>query len=183
MLRIVGGQYRHRLLNTPPGDSTRPTTDKVREALMSALGFSLIDSTILDLFAGSGALGLESLSRGAEKVYFCDNNYNALKAIKSNISALGVESETEVFSSHYMVTLKLLKERNVKLDIVFLDPPYIKQEVYQEVTDFLFENDMLSDKAIIVKEWNKEIPTDDRFTHHKSYKYGSIHILIERKLI
>lgn len=181
MLRIVGGQYRHRLLNTPPGDSTRPTTDKVREALMSALGYSLIDAVVLDLFAGSGAIGLESLSRGASKIYFCDNNYNALKTIKSNIASLGVENESEVFSSHYASTLKILKERNIKLDIVFLDPPYIKEEVYKEVVDFLFENDMLSEKAIVVKEWNKEIPTDERFNHHKSYKYGSIHILIERK--
>lgn len=181
MLRVVGGKYRHRLLSVPSGDSTRPTTDKVREALMSALGVNLIDAVILDLFAGSGALGIESLSRGASKVYFCDNNYNAIKTIKLNISTLNIEEEIEVISTHYMSALKQFKERNVKFDIVYLDPPYIKQEVYQEVTNFLLDNNLLSDDGIIVKEWNQEIPVDERFSYHKAYKYGSIHILIERK--
>ena len=74
-----------------------------------------------------------------------------------------------------------LKEKNEIIDILFLDPPYIKENVYQEVCDFLFDNNLLSNNAIIVKEWNKQIPIDNRFNHHKSYSYGTINILIERR--
>ena len=81
MLRIIAGKYRHLIIEAPSTNTTRPTTDKVREAVMSSLGTSLINSTILDLFAGSGALGLEALSRGAKKAIFCDNNYLAIKTI------------------------------------------------------------------------------------------------------
>ena len=85
MLRIIGGKYRHLQIKTPDVDSTRPTTDKVREALMSALAFSIPGKDVLDLFAGSGALGLESLSRGANSCVFVDSNIHSFKVIKENI--------------------------------------------------------------------------------------------------
>ena len=91
MLRIIAGKYRHLIIEAPSTNTTRPTTDKVREAVMSSLGTSLIDATILDLFAGSGALGLEALSRGAKKAIFCDNNYLAIKTIKDNINKLKIK--------------------------------------------------------------------------------------------
>ncbi len=181
MLRIIAGKYRHLIIEAPSTNTTRPTTDKVREAVMSSLGTSLIDATILDLFAGSGALGLEALSRGAKKAIFCDNNYLAIKTIKDNINKLKISEEVEIYKCSYKETLNQLKEKNEIIDILFLDPPYIKENVYQEVCDFLFDNNLLSNNAIIVKEWNKQIPLDNRFNHHKSYSYGTINILIERR--
>ena len=178
MLRIIAGKYRHLIIEAPSTNTTRPTTDKVREAVMSSLGTSLIDATILDLFAGSGALGLEALSRGAKKAIFCDNNYLAIKTIKDNINKLKISEEVEIYKCSYKEALNQLKEKN---EIIFLDPPYIKENVYQEVCDFLFDNNLLSNNAIIVKEWNKQIPIDNRFNHHKSYSYGTINILIERR--
>ena len=153
MLRIISGKYRHMIIATPNVNTTRPTTDKVREALMSALGDKLINSTILDLFAGSGALGLESLSRGAKKAIFCDNNYLAYKTIKDNILKLKIEEETEVHKCSYQ---QLLNTLNEKIDIVYLDPPYAKIDLYQIVTDFLIEHQLLNKDAIVVKECNKE---------------------------
>ena len=166
MLRIISGKYRHMIIATPNVNTTRPTTDKVREALMSALGDKLINSTILDLFAGSGALGLESLSRGAKKAIFCDNNYLAYKTIKDNILKLKIEEETEVHKCSYQ---QLLNTLNEKIDL------------YQIVTDFLIEHQLLNKDAIVVKECNKELPFDERFSYHKRYQYGTIHVLIERK--
>ena len=181
MLRIISGKYRHLIISAPNSNLTRPTTDKVREALMSALGQNLFNATVLDLFAGSGSLGLEALSRGAKKAIFCDNNYLAIKCIKSNIEKLKLEEETIVMKCSYLECLNKLKENKVKLDIVFLDPPYIKKDVYQEVVNYLFDNDLLSKNAIVVKEWNHSIPIDERFIHHKEYTYGTIKILIERR--
>lgn len=178
MLRIISGKYRHMIIATPNVNTTRPTTDKVREALMSALGDKLINSTILDLFAGSGALGLESLSRGAKKAIFCDNNYLAYKTIKDNILKLKIEEETEVHKCSYQ---QLLNTLNEKIDIVYLDPPYAKIDLYQIVTDFLIKHQLLNKDAIVVKECNKELPFDERFSYHKRYQYGTIHVLIERK--
>lgn len=178
MLRIIAGKYRHLIISTPNNNITRPTTDKVREAVMSALGYSLIDSTVLDLFAGSGALGLESLSRGAKKTIFCDNNHIAINCIKLNIEKLKIKEEVEIIKSSYLECLKNLKE---KIDILFLDPPYKKIDVYQEVVDFMFKNDLFSNNAIVVKESNNKLPYDNRFSQHKEYNYGTINILIERR--
>lgn len=181
MLRIIGGKYRHLIIKAPDVSSTRPTTDKVREALMSALAFDLPDSVVLDLFAGSGALGLEALSRGAKKAYFGDNNKKAYFTIIENIKKLKVEEETKVFFGDYKQVLNKIKLTNEKLDIVFLDPPYIKKELYDEVVNYLFDNDMLSDNAIVIKEWNNTILEDERFSKHKAYHYGMINILVERR--
>lgn len=178
MLRIIAGKYRHLIIEAPNVNSTRPTTDKVREALMSALGSFIVDAVVLDLFAGSGSLGIEALSRGAKKAYFCDNNFIAYQTIKKNIERIKVQEETIVLKLSY---LEALKQINEKIDIVFLDPPYAKEETYQKAVDFLFENDLLSDNAIIVKEWNQKIPFDNRFQFHKEYNYGTINILIERR--
>ena len=181
MLRIIAGLYRHQIIEAPDVNSTRPTTDKVREAVMSALGYAISEATILDLFAGSGALGLESLSRGAKKVYFCDNNIKAIKTIKSNINRLKIGNEAEVIFADYLKCLNKLKDEAIKFDIVFLDPPYIKKDLYNKVVDFLFDNDMLTNDAIIIKESNEKLEEDQRFLKHKGYRYGTINVLIERR--
>lgn len=181
MLRIIAGLYRHQIIEAPDVNSTRPTTDKVREAVMSALGYAISEATILDLFAGSGALGLESLSRGAKKVYFCDNNIKAIKTIKSNINRLKIGNEAEVIFADYLKCLNKLKDEAIKFDIVFLDPPYIKKDLYNKVVDFLFDNDMLTNDAIIIKESNEKLEEDQRFLKHKDYRYGTINVLIERR--
>ena len=120
MIRIVSGKYRHLILKQPNVTSTRPTMDKVREALMSSLGFFIQNRTVLDLFAGSGALGLEALSR-AQKCVFVDNNFEAIKTIKENIRSLKIEEETEVIKNEYM---SYLQNSNEIFSLVFLDPPY-----------------------------------------------------------
>ena len=138
MLRIIAGKYRHLKINAPDTENTRPTTDRVREALMSALGDKIENATVLDLFAGSGALGLESLSRGAKKVVFCDNSMLAIKTIKQNLFSLK-EKNVKILCAHYEKALKILKEEGWKFDVIFLDPPYKMKEVYERVRNLLID--------------------------------------------
>lgn len=176
MLRIIGGKYRHLQIKAPDVDSTRPTTDKVREALMSALNFDIPGKDVLDLFAGSGALGLECLSRGAASCFFVDTNIKAYKTIKENIKNLKIEERVDVFLQDYKVFLETNKDK--KFGLILLDPPYKHKEVYDEIVDFLFENDMLSEEAVIVKECDIPFKEDSRFRKFKNYKYGIIHVSV-----
>ena len=174
MLRIIGGKYRHLKIEAPDVDTTRPTTDRVREGLMSALSTYIPNKNVLDLFAGSGALGLESLSRGAKSATFVDANINAINTIKLNIKNIKIEEDTIVYFGKYKDFLNQNKDK--KYGVVFLDPPYKMKECYDEIVNFLFENDMLEEDAIIVKECDIDFGDDDRFVKRKSYKYGIIHL-------
>ena len=164
MIRIVSGKYRHLILKQPNVTSTRPTMDKVREALMSSLGFFIQNRTVLDLFAGSGALGLEALSRGAKKCVFVDNNFEAIKTIKENIKSLKIEEETEVIKNEYM---SYLQNSNEIFSLVFLDPPYKEKDSYEKVISYLLKEQRLSKDGIIVLESDFPFEDDDRFTKTK----------------
>lgn len=179
MLRIIGGKYRHLIIDAPDTFSTRPTSDRVREALMSALSNEIEDKVILDLFSGSGALAIEALSRGAKYAYLCDNASIAIKTINANIKKLGITNAKVIFND-YKKSLEYFKLNNIKFDIVFLDPPYIKKEVYQDVLNYLLENDLLNDNAVLVEESDIELKNDIGIS--RNYKYGKIHIRITRSL-
>ena len=176
MMRIVAGTYRHRKIDYPKNQVTRPTMDKVREALMSSIGININGRVVLDLFAGSGAMGIESLSRGAKVCYFVDNDKEAIKTIKSNLKSLSVKEETHVELCSYQNFLERNKDK--KFSLVFLDPPYAKKEIYEEVMLFLKENDMLTSDAIVVKEADIEMKEDDYFSSYRHYRYGMIHVNI-----
>jgi 16S rRNA (guanine966-N2)-methyltransferase len=121
-MRIVAGQFGGRRLVAPPGDATRPTSDRVREALFSVLGTEVEGAHVLDLYAGSGALGLESLSRGAASVVFVDRAPRAIEAIRANVEALGVEADVRRMEAR--TALRTASARGEAYDLVFLDPPY-----------------------------------------------------------
>ncbi len=174
MLRVIGGKYRHLKIEAPSVETTRPTTDRVREGLMSALSVYIPNKNVLDLFAGSGALGIESLSRGARSATFVDANINAINTIKLNIKNIKIEEETTIYFGKYKDFLNQNKDK--KYGLVYLDPPYKMKECYDEIVNFLFDNDMLEDDAIIVKECDIDFGDDERFVKRKSYKYGIIHV-------
>lgn len=121
-MRIISGSYGGRTLKAPPGDSTRPTSDRVRESLFSILGESVQDANVLDLFAGSGALGLEALSRGAASVTFVDEAPPAIKAIRANLQALSAQAK--VHRNDALRFLAHASRGQAQYDLVFLDPPY-----------------------------------------------------------
>jgi 16S rRNA (guanine966-N2)-methyltransferase len=156
-MRIISGKFRGRkLVDCEKLKTLRPTTDKNREAffniLQSAkflkdLDFSLIDCSFLDLCCGSGAVGLEALSRGAKKVFFIENNYQHLEILRKNIELLKVENQIKILAEN----VKNLNFLNENFDLIFLDPPY--DENYQEIVENLLDKKFLKPKTLLVVEF------------------------------
>ena len=177
MIRITGGENRSRLLETPNTTLTKPTMDKVRAAVFSALGDSVKNAIILDLFAGSGSYGFESLSRGAKHATFIDSSYDAIKAIQKNAHNLNRENVVIKNSD----VLAFLSGNPGNFDIIFVDPPY-KLDVYEKLVSLVIEKDILSDNGIIVLESERELNIDqEKFKSVRFYKYGLAKIYIIRK--
>ena len=154
-MRIIAGKYRSRKLITLEGLATRPTLDQTKEAIFSSLGGYINDFVILDVFGGSGALSLESISRGAKEAYIIDSNPDAVKIIKKNADNLGVGQELHVYLGDYKKILERLN--NKKFDIVFLDPPYDKNLVTKAI-EKLIQNNLLNDSSseILILEKDDE---------------------------
>ena len=175
-MRIVGGKYRHRLIIYPDDAThTRPTKDRVREAIFSAIG-DITNYNVLDLYAGSGAMGIEALSRGASHCVFVDNSVIAIKTIKENVTNLKIPNdEYEIIKNRDLVALDLLKQ---KFDLIILDPPY-EEGQYEMIVDLLKEKDLLSENAIIVMEANRPIILENiDYKKNKEYHYGEIMVFI-----
>ena len=180
-MRIISGSMRGTKLYTLEGDNTRPTLDRVKEALFSKINFEIQDATILDLFAGSGALGLESLSRGAEKIFLCDNSRDAIKIINQNIEKTKTKDNVSLLNMDYKRALEELKRLKVKFDIVFLDPPY-KTEFAEDAAKYIVENGMLKSDGFIIIETDEE----DRVLNNldtnileirETKKYGRVYLI------
>lgn len=180
-MRIIAGKYRSRKLITLEGLATRPTLDQTKEAIFSSLGGYINDFVILDVFGGSGALSLESISRGAKEAYIIDSNPDAIKIIKKNAENLGVGQELHVYLGDYKKILERLN--NKKFDIVFLDPPF-RMKVIDELCQYLIENDMISDGGYIVAEYPKEDIVEQDYVGYRikmCKRYASSEILILEK--
>ena len=178
-MRIVGGKYRHRIIIYPDDAShTRPTKDRVREAIFSALG-DISGARVLDLYAGSGAMGLEALSRGASHATFVDISLVAIKVIKDNISNLKIDnSEYEVIKNRDINALEFLKQKGEKFDLIILDPPY-EEGQYEVIVTKLNNDGLLSENAIIVMEANRPIKLENiDYKKNKEYHYGEIMVFI-----
>ena len=178
-MRIVGGKYRHRLISFPDDAAhTRPTKDRVREAIFSALG-DINGYRVLDLYAGSGAMGLEALSRGASHATFVDISSLAIKAIKDNVTSLKIpENEYEIIRNKDVIAIEYFKQRNTQFDLLILDPPYDEGK-YEEIVNQLLSNNLLSEKAIIVMEANRVINLENiEYQKNKEYHYGDIVVYI-----
>lgn len=149
-MRIIAGEKRGLKLMTQDGLETRPTLDRVKEALFGRIQFELREKCILDLFAGSGALGLEALSRGAREAVFVDHDEGAERAIKHNIAAAAMEERAVFIKNDYANAMKLFQNKR-KFDIVFIDPPYAS-DFYGPAMRGLAEYGLLSDGAVIAAE-------------------------------
>lgn len=154
-MRIVAGTYRSRVIQAVPGDSTRPTQAKIKEAIFSRIGPYFNGGEMLDLFAGSGNMGLEALSRGIARVTFCDNSYKAIQTIRANIKALNVSDQCLIFKMDYEQMLKRLIKEKQSFDLIYLDPPYRKQRIH-EILTMIDQYDLLKDNGSVVCESLKE---------------------------
>ena len=176
-MRIITGEYRGRKLETPIGYDVRPTTDKVKEAIFNLLQNDIYGAVCVDLFAGTGSLGLEALSRGAEKCYFCDNARASLNLIKTNVKICKAEDKSVILAGDYTKTLTRIRE---KADIIFLDPPY-HDGLYENCLSLIEELDLLHDDGIIVAEHDKydEMPEQvGNLVKVKERRYGKIIVSI-----
>lgn len=173
-MRIVAGEYGGRRLSAVPGRKTRPTTDKVKEALFSSIGPYFDGGRCLDLFAGSGGLGIEAVSRGMDHAVMVDRQYAAVTVIKKNIAVTKQPEKFTVLKNDANRALKSLAKEGQQFDLVLLDPPYAKQKILQNIATMV-EDDLLKPNALIVAETNKEarLPEDiDGFTFWRRHNYG-----------
>lgn len=180
-MRVIAGKAKGIQLNTPKGMLTRPTTDRVKEALFSIIQFELPGARVLDLFGGTGQLGIEALSRGASNAVFVDSRREACQLIRSNLKKTHLEDQATVVQSDYM---EYLNRSTGLFQIVLLDPPYA--EVFLEnAIKRITEIDILQSGGIIVAErpFGKELPWEfEGFTRSRDYKYGKIILTLYRKL-
>ena len=178
MLRVSGGKYRGRNLNVPE-QGTVPTKSRVREAMMSICAPAIEGGEVLDLFAGSGALGIEALSRGARHCVFVDADRRACAVINQNLSLIKENNARVMNLSSAQALQRLL---GTKFDLVFLDPPYAQKELYHESLRFLEENDMLALGCVVLIEYEGELDVDSsRFAFRRDYTYGMTKLIQLRK--
>lgn len=178
-MRIVSGDFRSRQLKTLAGDQTRPTSDKIRGSLFDSIAFEKNLYSILDLFSGSGAIGLEALSRGFKTAVMNDKNKQAIKIIKENIDSLNVKEKTRVYTLDYKQCLNVLKGE--QFDVIFLDPPYQSFDI-NEMIGLIEENDLLSDHGILIIEEAVALNFENtavnlKLFKHKHYKTSALYYL------
>lgn len=181
-MRIIAGTYASRRLETLKGQATRPTLDKVKEAVFSALGGMFDGGTMLDLYAGSGAIGLEAVSRGMNQAVLVDQSHAAAEIIRKNIALLGCQKQTRLLAMNDRKALSLLAKEGVQFDLVYLDPPYEKQH-NEEVMTYLVEHGMLHDGARVVIEAKKEdvyTQNSEALQFRKEKVYGIMKIVYYR---
>lgn len=169
-MRVITGTARGRKLKTPPDYDVRPTTDNVKECIFNIISFDIEGRRVLDLFAGTGQLGIEALSRGAAEAVFVDNSQDSLKIVKENLRLCGFTAH--VFQSDAVSFLKSAS----KFDIIFVDPPY-DSALYEPVIDTIVGFDLLNDGGIIIVESRKEyaVPSPPQpYVLKKEYSYGRI---------
>lgn len=177
MIRIISGIFRSRQLKSPSPDVTRPTKDRVREAIFSSIQPFIKDSYVVDLFAGSGAMGFEAISRGASFCVFNDIQEEPFKILKQNIGLLKVEGQAEVYNLDAFQCLKVLKEGR-KIDTIFIDPPYQNTSL-ENLIEWIEEMNLLSNHGIIVIESDKQWTLDSHhFSKIKVYTYGKTVVTI-----
>jgi len=175
-MRVTGGIYGGRIIKSVPGNDTRPTPDKVRQAIFNMLMHDIEDTRVLDLFAGSGALGIEALSRGAREAVFVENGRSQVKIIRDNLAGLGLSAT--VIERDYKKACKALSEAGEKFDIVFADPPYDLLTPL-ELADRVAEYNLLEPNGFLIIEHRagREFENDKWHpTRHK--KYGQTEVTV-----
>lgn len=170
-MKIISGKLRGREIKGYNIEGTRPTMSRVKESMFAIIQDDIKGSICLDLFAGSGNLGIEAISNGASKCYFVDNNRVAISAIKFNIEHLGISDKCEVIFSDYLKALEKFKTQRIKFNIVFLDPPYA-DDVINDILKYLYKQKLLKRNAIVVCEYENCEIENKYYEIQKEKNYG-----------
>lgn len=166
-MRIIAGQYRSRPLRALRGDDVRPTSDRLRETLFNVVsasrGGSLEDTVWIDAFAGTGAVGIEAISRGARQVYFLESSRAAANVIRRNLRDLSITEGYELIERDAVQAFRLLDAEAVRCDVCFLDPPYKLSSAYEQTLGFLSQSQMLRPESLVIAEHDKHYDPGERF--------------------
>lgn len=162
-MRVIAGKYRSRKLQAPVAMATRPTSDRLRETLFNVVAGAVEASVWIDLFAGSGAVGIEAISRGAALVYFVESSRNAVQSIRRNLAGLEIENGFEILDRDAVSALRLLEGRGAACDFCFLDPPYRKLGDYEQVLRVLSESALLKASGLVIAEHDKHFDPGEAF--------------------
>ena len=154
-MRVISGTARGTKLDSIENIDTRPTLDRVKESLFNIIHNKIEDSVVLDLFAGSGAIGIEFISRGSLKTYFCEKSHNACDMIKKNLAKTKFESKSKIFEGDYKKCLENLAKNKIVLDIIYIDPPY-KRDLAGKAVEQIISLDLLNKNGIIIIEPDEE---------------------------
>ena len=169
-IRVIGGSARGRKLKLVPGDTTRPVMDRVKEALFNIISGDILDSTFLDLFAGTGSIGIEALSRGARMVHFVESSKAAAELIAANLKSLGITRGFQIIRVGVGKALRQLEEAGSVADFVFLDPPYSMQEEYAKTLAALAESKLLRERTLVIAEHEKRFDPGEAFAELGRYR-------------
>ncbi len=173
-MRVTGGIFKGRLLKTTPGMAARPTTDKVRQSIFNILMNDIEDKTVLDIFAGSGSLGIEAISRGAQSAVFVEIAHQQSAAIRFNLKSLDLREE--LIEADYLKAARQLALEGRRFDIIFADPPYDKITP-AEVINAVLEYNLLAPQGFLIIEHKSGIDfSDDRMTLLKNRKFGQTEV-------
>jgi len=173
-MRVTGGEFKGRPLKSTPGLTVRPTTDKIRQSIFNILMNDIEETEVLDLFAGSGSLGIEALSRGAKSAVFVEQGHAQTEAIKRNLKALGLPGE--ILHADYKSGCRKLSEENRQFDMIFADPPYEKYSPDDVAKAVLQYNLLRIGGFLILEHKSGGKVNDSRFTLLKRKKYGQTEV-------
>jgi 16S rRNA (guanine966-N2)-methyltransferase len=164
-MRVIAGQFRSRPLQSLPGLDLRPTSDRLRETLFDVLSAArdLSDSVWLDLYAGTGAVGIEALSREARQVYFVESAKKHARLLRENLASLSITAGYELHEREVAKALSLLEATGVVCDFCFLDPPYQRRGAYEQTLGYLSQSRLLQPSSIVIAEHDKKFDTGERF--------------------
>ena len=183
-MKVISGYLKGRNIDGYMVETTRPTMARVKESMFASIQNYIENAVILDLFCGSGSLGIEAISMGAEKCYFVDNNKNIIKYLNKNINSLNINDKSSVVEKDYRNALLYFKNNNIKFDIVLVDAPY-KMEVMEEIVYLINEYNLINDNGLLVLEYSFD-KLKDKYNNLelvKYKKYSDKFVSIYRKLI
>ncbi|MBF7095846.1 16S rRNA (guanine(966)-N(2))-methyltransferase RsmD [Alkalibacter mobilis] len=184
-MRVISGRAKGKKLFSPKNLTVRPTTDRIKESLFNIISPWIYESVFIDLFAGSGSMGIEAISRGAKEVYFFDNNRESIELIKKNLKHCNFADSGIVRESSYVKSLDFLEKSGKKCDVFFLDPPY-NIENLESVVNSIYRRDLLNEDGIILLEHDitRNINLDlIEFECYDSRKFGNTGVLFFRNRV
>jgi len=161
-MRVIAGKYRSRQLRTPGFLGIRPTSDRLRETLFNILGPSVEDSLFIDLYAGTGAVGIEAISRGAREVFFIDRDPDCISLVRQNLESLEIRAGVEVISANALRGLEKLAARHLVADFIFFDPPYADAG-YSDLLEYLDASHLVAPRGIVIAEHSSKLDLPERF--------------------